>query len=156
MKYVENNNADHESISPACDPNYHNPENSFGPFQGPFSIIRRCSYKQDTFEHVLEFGRKFKKTYGNEKKVMMLDFIDFHEGTGEVINYLDKPLAKFLEEIQSEDQTIILMSDHGFHMGGLKIAMAGYQYSTEIMLPTMLVSNLKGLSSRQAANMNYN
>lgn len=32
MKYVENNHADHENIAPACDPNYHNPENSFGPF----------------------------------------------------------------------------------------------------------------------------
>lgn len=44
MKYVENNSADHESMSAACDPNYHNPENSFGPFQGPFSIVRRCLY----------------------------------------------------------------------------------------------------------------
>ena len=33
------------------------------------------------------------KTYKGEKKVLMLDFIDFHEGTAEVINYLDKPLA---------------------------------------------------------------
>lgn len=57
MKYVVNNNADHESMAAACDPNYHNPENSFGPFQGPFSIIRRCLYGKDTFEHVMEFGR---------------------------------------------------------------------------------------------------
>lgn len=56
---------------------------------------------------------------------MMLDFIDFHEGTGEVINYLDKPLSNFLREIQSTDTTVMLYADHGFHMGGLKIAIGG-------------------------------
>eukprot|EP00347_Sterkiella_histriomuscorum_P004377 403360691 len=156
MKYVENNSADHESMSAACDPNYHNPENSFGPFQGPFSIVRRCLYGKDTFEHVMEFGRQFQKTYKNEKKVIWLDFIDFHEGTGEVVNYLDGPLSKFLKEVQNEDTTIMLMSDHGFHMGGLKIATAGYQYTTELMLPSMFISNLKGLSSQDYANIKQN
>jgi hypothetical protein len=37
--------------------------------------------------------------YPTERKVMMLDFIDFHEGTGEVINYLDGPLSSFLREL---------------------------------------------------------
>lgn len=50
----------------------------------------------------------------------------------------------------------MLMSDHGFHMGGLKIAMAGYQYTTELMLPAMFVSNLKGLTKQQNANIKYN
>ena len=86
------------------------------------------------------------KTYKGEKKVLMLDFIDFHEGTAEVINYLDKPLAQFLDQIKSDDTTIIYMSDHGFHMGGLKIAVGGYQYKTELMLPSMFISNLRGLT----------
>jgi hypothetical protein len=100
MKYVVNNNADHESISYACDPNYHDPQNSFSPYMGPFSIFRRCLYGKDTYEHVMDFGKKFINAYPNEKKVVWLDFIDMHEGTGEVINYLDKPLSKFLKEIQ--------------------------------------------------------
>ncbi|CDW73399.1 duf229 domain containing protein [Stylonychia lemnae] len=156
MRYIKNSIADHESLSHACDPHYHNPENSFGPFQGPFSIVRRCIYKRDTFEYVTDFGKKFMSTYKNEKKVMMLDFIDFHEGTGEVVNYLDAPLAKFLNEIQNEDTTIMLMSDHGFHMGGLKIAVAGYEYTTELLLPAMMVSNLKGLTQTQQTNIEYN
>lgn len=32
MKYVINNAADHEGMAPACDPNYHDPQNSFSPF----------------------------------------------------------------------------------------------------------------------------
>lgn len=51
----------------------------------------------------MDFGRKFLNTYNSEKKVVMLDFIDMHEGTGEVINYLDKPLANFLNEIHREN-----------------------------------------------------
>lgn len=146
MKYVENNNADHESIAFACDPNYHDPENSFSPYMGPFSILRRCLYGKDTFEYVFDFGRNFINTYKKEKKVVWLDFIDFHEGTGEVINYLDKPLSEFLREIHSEDTTVMFISDHGFHMGGIKIALGGSQYTTELLLPTMLISNLYGLT----------
>ncbi len=99
MKYLVNNHADHESIGFACDPNYHDPENSFSPYMGPFSILRRCLYGKDTYEYVFEFGRNFLSKYRNEQKVLMLDFIDMHEGTAEVINYLDAPMAKFLREI---------------------------------------------------------
>ena len=79
-----------------------------------------------------------------------------HEGTAEVVNYLDGPLSKYLREIQDEDTTILLMSDHGFHMGGLKIAMGGYQYTTELMMPAMFVSNLKGLTKAEESNIKYN
>lgn len=48
-----------------------------------------------------------------------------HEGTGEVIKYLDQPLAKFLESIKDENTTIMLMSDHGFHMNGPNLWAAG-------------------------------
>lgn len=99
MKFLVNNHADHESIAFACDPNYHDPENSFSPYMGPFSILRRCLYGKDTYEYVFEFGRNFLSKYKNEQKVLMLDFIDMHEGTAEVINYLDKPMSKFLREI---------------------------------------------------------
>lgn len=125
MNYVINNPADHESIAFACDPNYHDPQNSFSPYMGPFSIFRRCLYGKDTYDHVFEFGRNFLNTYSKERKVMWLDFIDMHEGTGEVINYLDGPMSSFLKEIESKDTMVMLFSDHGFHMGGLKIAMGG-------------------------------
>ena len=43
-----------------------------------------------------------------------------HDGTGEVIAYLDKPLARFLKEIDDKDTTVLMFSDHGFHLGGLR------------------------------------
>jgi len=52
--------------------------------------------------------------------------MDMHEGTGEVIGYLDKPLAKFLESINNKESTgIIMFSDHGHHLGGLKKNIGG-------------------------------
>lgn len=30
-----------------------------------------------------------------------MDFIDAHEGTMEVVKHLDKPIAEFLEELES-------------------------------------------------------
>jgi arylsulfatase A-like enzyme len=55
----------------------------------------------------------------------MINFLDMHEGTHEVINYLDEPLAKFLREMKAENTTIVMFSDHGPHMGGLLKAIGG-------------------------------
>lgn len=88
--------------------------------------------------------------------MLWLAFMDFHEGTAEVINYLDKPLASYIREIQNEDTTIMLMSDHGFHMGGLKMALGGHQHSTELRLPAMFLYNLKGLNKEEEYNLKYN
>ncbi len=47
----------------------------------------------------------------------MLDFVDMHEQTGEVIQYLDDNLSNFLIDLnknQALDDTLILFySDHG-------------------------------------------
>jgi hypothetical protein len=99
LSKIEINAADYESMGFACDPNYYNPSNPYDAKKGPFSTYRRCLYGRDTFEYVIEFGREFLATYKKEKKVLMLDFIDLREGTGEVIKYLDSPLAAFLREV---------------------------------------------------------
>ena len=85
-------------------------------FDGAHSIQRRCYYGKDTFEYVLEYGRQFWKTYENEKKFLSMEFIDAHEGTGEVVKYLDAALVQMLSEIDLEDTVLILTSDHGWHM----------------------------------------
>jgi len=58
------------------------------------------------------------KTYKTEKKVLFLNFIDYHEGSGTTIKYIDGPIAEFLRSHAAKDTTIMLMSDHGFHMNG--------------------------------------
>jgi hypothetical protein len=76
-----------------CDPNYQNPSNPFGFTRGPYSIRRRCLYGKDTHDYVFEYGNLFWNSYQNENKFLLLEFIDAHEGTGEVITNIDQKLA---------------------------------------------------------------
>jgi predicted AlkP superfamily phosphohydrolase/phosphomutase len=80
---------------------------------------------------VLEYGEKFWKAYENEKKFLYLEFMDGHEGTGEVVRYLDAPLVKMLENINLEDTTIIVFSDHGWHMHSIYYLLDIDVYSIE-------------------------
>jgi len=120
---IEYDNFDHENIAMMCDPNFYNPENRFTPYMGPYSIRRRCLYGRDTFEYILEYGEKFWETYSKEHKFLRLSFQDAHEGTLEVVKYLDVKLAEFLEKFDKKgylkDTAIFLVSDHGNNMIGI-------------------------------------
>ena len=134
---------DHENIAMFCDPNFYNPENRFTPYMGPYSIRRRCLYGKDTFEYVLEYGQKFWEAYLNEKKFLRLSFQDAHEGTLEVVKYLDKKLAEFLEffwhKKYLEDTAIFLVSDHGNNMIGFYNILQVEDYVLEKTLGTWLM-----------------
>ena len=113
---------DHENIAMFCDPNFHNLENPFTPYLGPYSIKRRCLYGRDTFDYVLDYGEKFFDTYKNERKFLRVAFQDAHEGTGEVVRYLDERLGLFLESFHKkgylDDTAVFFVSDHGNNMIG--------------------------------------
>ena len=133
-------NFDHENIAMFCDPNYYNPENRFTPYMGPYSIRRRCLYGKDTFEYVLEYGEKFWETYLNENKFLRLSFQDAHEGTLEVVKYLDVKLSKFLENFENknylDDTAIYIVSDHGNNMIGFYNILQVEDYVLEKTLGT--------------------
>ena len=59
---------DHENQVLFCDPNYNNPDNNFNPFNGPFSIIKRCLYGKEVNDYVFDYGYQFLNVYKNEKK----------------------------------------------------------------------------------------
>lgn len=73
----------------------------------------------------MAYTREFWNTYEDERKIFFVNFLDMHEGTHEVINYLDGPLSKFIREFENDDTTIVMFSDHGPHMGGLLKAVGG-------------------------------
>jgi hypothetical protein len=137
---ISYDNFDHENIAMFCDPNYYNPENRFTPYMGPYSIRRRCLYGKDTFEYVLEYGEKFWETYINDHKFLRLSFQDAHEGTLEVVKYLDIKLAKFLENFEKkkylDDTAIFFVSDHGNNMIGFYNILQVEDYVLEKTLGT--------------------
>lgn len=151
---------DHEALSIACDPNYHDPESPYGVFNGPYSITRRCLYGQDVFDHVYEYGNQFWRTYKEEKKLLYLDFLIAHEGTGEVVKYMDDALFGFLNGLKNEnllqDTAVVLYSDHGLHMQGLFYLMDIDQVFTEISLPTLYTVFPKSISEKYRDDIKAN
>ena len=99
LNNVEFSDFDHENVAMFCDANYYNRDNPYPLLQGGFAAIRRCLYGKDTFEYVLEYGKKFWETYKDNKKFLRLGFIDAHERTQEVVKYLDEPLYLFLNDL---------------------------------------------------------
>ena len=153
MRYLKPNAPDHEGNSIACDPHY---QEGYGSWKGPYSSFRRCSYQKDTFEHAMDYTREFWRAYNNDRKVFFVNFLDMHEGTHEVISYLDKPLANFIQEFKADNTTILVFADHGPHTGGILQYLGGPQFETERLNPMFIASNLKGLPSDKKHNLERN
>ena len=138
LNKVEFSDYDHENVAMFCDPNYYDRTNPYPAFSGPFSVLRRCLYKKDSYEYVLEYGKQFWSKYNESKKFLRLSFIDAHESTGEVVKYLDKPIYNFLnyliEENMMKNTVIIFSSDHGNGMPGIYNIINSEDYLYENVL----------------------
>ncbi|CDW87353.1 duf229 domain containing protein [Stylonychia lemnae] len=154
--YLKNTAADHEHLTPTCDPHIRERLSDDIEFVSTYSSTRRCLYYKDSFEYVFDYYREFKKAYANENTVFIMNFMDMHEGTGEVIDYLDKPLSNFLKQMEDEDTGLILFSDHGLHMSGFKLKLGGQEADMERVLPFLITSNIRGLSIEQENNLEQN
>jgi len=151
---------DHEAVSIACEPHYHDPISPYGIFKGPYSSMRRCLYGKDMYEHVLDYGNQFWHQYKDQKKLMYMDFIDAHEGTNEVVKYADDALYKFLTGLQSggllEDTSVILYADHGLHMQGIFQLMQFNQVEIEKYLPALYFTLPKKVSEKYRNDIKAN
>ena len=138
LNNVEFSDYDHENVAMFCDPNYYDRNNPYPAFSGPFSVLRRCLYKKDSYEYVLEYGKKFWETYKEHKKFLRLSFIDAHESTGEVIKYLDKPIFNFINYLinnnMMHNSIIIFASDHGNGMPSIYNILNSDDYLYENVL----------------------
>lgn len=70
---------------------------------------------------------------------MILEFMDSHEGSGEVVTYLDEPLTNLLETLDLNDTTVIFMSDHGWHMHSIFYLLHLEMVPIEAMLPALYI-----------------
>ena len=138
-------NYDHENYGLFCDPNTFEPKNYFGPFKGPYSFKKRCLYGKDSFEYVFEYGKKFLESYKNQKKFIRLGFIDAHEGSMELIKYIDNSLFNFLIYFLDNDifnfkkNAIFIISDHGNNMLGIYNAFGFEDFMIEKTLGVLFL-----------------
>ena len=106
MKYEEI--GDHELI--ICDPNRKRAN----------LLVKRCLYNKLTTSHLYEYGNQFWRKYKNNRRFLIIASNDGHEGTLEVLKYLDNTLFNFLNDLFKDnllkDTTTFLLSDHGTAM----------------------------------------
>eukprot|EP00828_Plagiopyla_frontata_P043198 TRINITY_DN6675_c0_g1_i1.p1 TRINITY_DN6675_c0_g1~~TRINITY_DN6675_c0_g1_i1.p1 ORF type:complete len:256 (-),score=31.13 TRINITY_DN6675_c0_g1_i1:57-824(-) len=138
--YFQHSSPDHSSYAFACDPNYVNPENSYGFENGPNGLLRRCLYKQDYVDYLFNYTYDFWTKYSDEKKFMIVEMNDGHDFSGEVLQYWDQPGSQFIKKMEAQglldDTIVILLADHGDHMNGLyRFALQLKDCLSEISLP---------------------
>ncbi len=132
---------DHESQSLSCDPNFSVPGHPYAMLNGSYGMKRRCLYGKDLAKHVFEYTKKFWSAYKEQPKFFRMSFIDAHEGTAEVVKYMDDHIMDFFEYFEAEnnfeDTVIILQSDHGVNMPGFYTFVDAEDFSIEKSLPSM-------------------
>ena len=96
---------DHELL--LCDPN----------MKSVYSHKIRCLYNKISTEYAYEYATQFWEKYKNNRKFLAIITNDGHEGTLEVLKYIDEILFNFLNNLYNnnsfKDSTIFLLSDHG-------------------------------------------
>ena len=97
--------SDHEML--VCDPNMGHVN----------SNLIRCLYNKLSTAHLYDYGDQFWRKYQNNRKFLAVMSNDGHEGTLEILKYVDDIIFNFLERLFNEnlfsDSTIFLLSDHG-------------------------------------------
>lgn len=160
FRYMNWEPYDHEHIGLFCDPNYNQADNPYTPFLGPYSVRRRCLHGKDVHDYQLEYGYKFWEAYQDTPKVLRMDFIDAHEGSMEVVKYLDDKLEKFLTDLESSEQlddTILLfMADHGNNMPGFVSMVDPWDWKIEKYLPMMFLVVPNKLKENYGQNLKHN
>ena len=121
-KSVEFSEFDHENVAMFCDPNFEDKNHKWSMRSGKSSIFRKCLYGRDSFKYNFEYILQFLEAYKNERKFFRITFGDGHEGTNEIIKYIDNSLSSFILKILKnyfDDKTaLIILSDHGPNIPG--------------------------------------
>jgi hypothetical protein len=140
---------DHEYI--ICDPNMSHVN----------SNLKRCLYNKLSTAQAYEYGKQFWKKYKNNRKFLTIITTDGHEGTLEILQYIDNILFKFLNKLFNEnlfkDSTIFLLSDHGTSIPSPYYFSEFYQIERHLPMLYIISNDRKNISYNiQYQNINKN
>ena len=101
----------------------------------------RCLYNKQNFEHMIDYSEQFWRKYSKNRKFSLISSNYGHEGTLNVIKYIDNYIADFLNRLYNDnllkDSSIILISDHGVGMPSIYYLFDFY--NIEIHLPALFL-----------------
>lgn len=138
--------SDHDMASIVCTPPYHPRPHPYGPFRGPYSIRSRCVGSEYAHKPLFDYVTTFWDAYpAGVPKFALVNLMEGHEGSGEVLADIDEDLALFLRDIflnpsrnGYKDTVVYLAGDHGLHMGpGILFSAQG---SLEHMQPMLFTA----------------
>jgi hypothetical protein len=140
---------DHQFIT--CDPNA----------SGANTNIIRCLYGKQIGEHLLEYGNLFWRQYKENRKFLAMILNDGHEGTLEVVKYLDDIIFNFLNSLFEDnlfkDSTIFFLSDHGTGMPSPYYYFRFYQIEIHLPMLYIIINDRKNSNySQQYKNISEN
>lgn len=141
--YLNYTKYDHEFNAFYCDPNFSDPERPYQIFKGAYSIIRKCMYGKDSGEFQIEYAKQFFDTYKQQNKIYRMIFSDAHEGTLEVVKYLDDMLYDFFQYLllngHLDNSVLLVMSDHGISLPGPAYLVHAKDWYSEVFLPSLFL-----------------
>ena len=135
---------DHELI--ICDPNRNHAN----------ALVKRCLYNKLTTSYLYEYGNQFWRKYKHNRKFLSIVSNDGHEGTLEILKYLDNSLYKFLQELFIDnllkDTTVFLLSDHGTAMPSPYYMTSFFQSERFLPMLYILCNDRKNISYNKQYN----
>eukprot|EP00906_Rhabdomonas_costata_P037043 RCo052043 len=115
---------DHNFVEWSCHPEYHH-DGVWSNFVGPYAMFRHCIAGREVHQYQLDHLQQAWTNYHKENvgRAAYVAFEEGHEGSGEVVGYLDPDMAKFMQWMWDEghlsDTVVVFVGDHGLHMGPL-------------------------------------
>ena len=129
---------DHQYLS--CDPNDYD-----------ISVNKiRCLYGKQNIEYFLNYIEQFWRKYKDNRKYCLLLTNLGHEGTLDVVKYVDIFIADFLyrlfEDNLLKDTSIILLSDHGVGMPSVYYLYDFYKIELHLPAFFIIINDRKNIS----------
>ena len=132
---------DHEML--LCDPN----------MQSVHSHTIRCLYNKTSTQYMYEYGNQFWRKYKKNRKFLSIITNDGHEGTLEVVKYVDDSLYNFLYNLYNDNlfksTTIFLLSDHGTAAPSPYYISKFYQIERHLPMLYIIVNDRKNITYKQ-------
>ena len=115
--------------------------------------IRKCFYGKDNIAFLLEYSEQFWRKYQNNRKFSNIIINTAHEGTMEVLKYVDEIIYNHLYSLYNDnllkDSSIFLLSDHGVGVESIYYAFKFFALEAELPMLYIIINDRKNVTYRE-------
>ena len=110
----------------------------------------KCLYGKNDATYLFDYSEKFWRKYQNNRKFSNIILNGAHEGTMEVIKYLDDIIYNYLVSLFNDnlfkDTSIFLLSDHGVGVQSIYYMFDFFKYENELPFLYVIINDRKNIS----------